>query len=346
MQLNREGVVWFGDASVGVREEHAPRGASYQERQDWEKNFKRYVFARIVQQLNRMGWTCKIPQEYIEQYSLSFARDRRECVKGDLKGWLDISGRCIKFEMWQDVANITREDGNGKYEFNKTEKMPYLLRIRMEWVRRRLRNYLCNIFAGYTFDDEHGDPRGWKAGPGLPSPLVAIEADRKRNSHVTRPKEGDRNGISADGAFLQDGVRVYSTDYRGRVITGIAYHNINSMWWIVSGYERYNKSSFEIFANPVPFPRKKRNESRRRSRLEGELAKAIKKMDFLRANTLKGILFPTDEQVYVVRHPEGKYHRSNFSGYTDNVVDAGKFTLAEIGRYASDNEVIPLSKAS
>ena len=54
-QINRTGTVSFGDASFSIWEEGL--GGTRQERDNWVRTFKRQVFARIIQQLNRLGWT-------------------------------------------------------------------------------------------------------------------------------------------------------------------------------------------------------------------------------------------------------------------------------------------------
>ena len=63
MQIERTGTVSFYDASLNVWE--SPEGMVLGA---WENEFKKAVFLRIVQQLNRMGWTCKIPEEMVERY--------------------------------------------------------------------------------------------------------------------------------------------------------------------------------------------------------------------------------------------------------------------------------------
>ena len=99
--IQRTGVVYFGDASLSVWEDGiaaALKAGGLDAVDAWKLEFKRGVFARIVQQLNRFGWTCEIPEDYIKKYSTSFARNFRRCHKGELKGWLEITGRCINFE--------------------------------------------------------------------------------------------------------------------------------------------------------------------------------------------------------------------------------------------------------
>ena len=53
-QINREGTVSFGETSLSIWEEP---GRQAMIGGGWERTFKRQVFARIIQQLNRLGWT-------------------------------------------------------------------------------------------------------------------------------------------------------------------------------------------------------------------------------------------------------------------------------------------------
>lgn len=331
-QIQREGKVSFGDASLSIWEESIPAPTrDFKERDAWELAFKRQVFARIVQTLNRLGWTCAIPESYIEQYSLSFARARRECSKGDLKGFLDVSGRTISFEMWQGVNTPTRPDHGGRYESNKEDCMPYLLRLEMERTRRRIRDYLCNVFKGYTFDS--------KERPHNPKPLTITAMDRvigKRDEDWL-PEPASYHSTSADGQQLQNGQRVYYYDYHGRMGTGTAYHD-GGMWDVVTGKWDYaRKGNSELYVRCPGDPRVKRNQRQRRKRLEDLMAKAIKVMDFKRAEVLKGILWPVQEPLYLIKKGDA-YFRPNYCGYTSDTVQAGKYTADELKPYASDIE--------
>ena len=119
-QIDRAGTVSFGDASLSVWEESIPSANSvdgFKKRDAWELEFKRQVFARIVQTLNRLGWTVKQPAinpHDVKHYGGRVARRatelHRNCSKGDLKGELEVSGRSITFKMWQGVNTPTRPD--------------------------------------------------------------------------------------------------------------------------------------------------------------------------------------------------------------------------------------------
>lgn len=335
-QIQREGEVRFGDASVGITED--PGRRSWDQWQEYERNFKRQVFKRIVQQLNRLGWSVEVPQDMIEQYSRSFAEGHRYCRKGDLQGFLDLSGRCIKFEMWQDVANGDNPNG-GRYDFDKEQRMPYLLWLEMERTRRRLRSYLCNVFSGYEFRADRHDGRMNKRGPGLLTALEWLDRCYKTSWHfkgdTSQYTISDYNRKSADGEMLNHGQRVWFVDRKGRICTGVAYYNINNMWWVVTGkYDVRNEAAFGLYVECPENPRQRRNGRLRRDRLESELSKAVKSMDFQRAQVIKDILFPTNEPLFLVYHKgHGCYHRSNFSGYTKDPVEAGRFTWSELGRF-------------
>lgn len=85
----------------------------------------------------------------------------------------------------------------------------------------------------------------------------------------------------------------------------------------------------------------------RRRRLEGELSKAVGAMNFERAAKLRDLIFPKDEQLFVVWHTgHNLYHCTNFNGYTANINKAGKFTAAEVKGWNDGlNEVRPLQTA-
>lgn len=349
-QITREGRVCFGDASLSVWEEgiSAARAAGgYNGVQQWERQFKHDVFKRIIQTLNRLGWTVE-PQTYIRT-----GDHARFCHKGELKADLHISGRCIEFEMFQSVNCPTRPDHEGRYESDKEKHMPYLLRLEMERTRRRIRDYLCNVFTDYQFD-----PKSYSiySKPLQQTAMEWIQQRYAESSHfkgdwpayLAKERWMDGNRKSADGVMLEHGQRVWTTDWHGRVIAGIAYYNINNMWWVWLGkYDYTNKACFELYASAPENLRIKRNTRQRRKRLEGELSKAIKAMNFERAALLRDILFPKGEELFVVWHSEHKaYHCANFSGYTTNINDAGKFTAAEVKGYSCDpNEVRPLDAA-
>lgn len=364
MQIAREGKVVFNDASFYVWEEgisNARTTGGLKGVDDWECKFKCEVFARIVQQLNRLGWKLEVPADMIKRYNLRFARSYRYCRKGDLQGQLEISGRCIKFEMWQDVANVKNPSG-GKYDFDKEDRMPYVMRLEMERTRRRIRTYLCNVFSGYAFGSARTDSRSAKCGPNGITALEYVAGCYESSHHFKGdwPKYLElhsskslggcfnSNRKSADGELLAHGQRVWAFDHKGRPLTGIAHYNINNMWWVVTGkYGVQNLACHELYTSQPENMRLKRNARIRRRRLEQELSKATASMNFERAAVLRDILFRNDAPLFMLYNEESSvYHKACFQGYTKDTVHAGKFTYDEVKGWANDvNKIVPLVAA-
>lgn len=346
-QIDREGLVSFGDASVNVWEDSIPSPSGpcgFKARDAWELEFKSQVFARIVQTLNRLGWTVERPAinpHDVKHYGGPVARRaterHRNCSKGDLKGELEISGRTIKLEMWQSVNTPTRPDHGGRYESNKEGCMPYVLRLEMERTRRRIRDYLCSVFTGYTFAPPRDPTMGLM---GVTAEEKAAH-DRRTTGHYKPALDRAEismtsNAIARDGGTIEHGARVWALDHKGRVITGTAYYSLNNRWQIVTGrYGMTYAGTESIFTSPPENLRVKRNARERRRRLESELAKAVKAMNFRRAEALKNILWPTPEPLFFIMKGDA-YFAPNYCGYRDNPVDAGRYTEAELRPYAGD----------
>lgn len=343
MQIKREGRVAFNDAALSVWEDGIPR--EWNAARAWELEFKRQVFKRIIQTLNRLGWTLEIPAADIKHYGEKFARKNRYCRKGDLQADLSISGRCIEFKMFQAINCPTRPDHEGRYEHDKEAAMPYLLRLEMERTRRRIRDYPCSVFEGYVFNDQK-DRAGVGPGQGQITALEAVKIRQRKSGHFVedlgRARFCNDGGTSGDGLPLENGMRVYAMDYRERIVTGTAFYCLGGNWMIVTGrYSAlYNVWHKQVWVNSPGDLRRKRSESTRRKRLEAELNKAIAVMDFRRAEVLRDIIFPQRERLFVLWHREHKaYHGAGFSGYANDQMRAGKFTRAELASWENETNV-------
>lgn len=344
----RAGTIHFNDAGLSIWEEGlgAARSAGgHQCAEAWERQFKREVFTRIIQTLNRLGWTCVVPPEDIAEYSLAFARNRRYCRKGELQADLSITGRTIRFDMFQEVNAPDRPDNGGRYQSDKEGHMPYTMRLEMERTRRRIRTYLLNVFTEYAFKPSR-PTLGVMGVTGM-----EFSAYRRRTTGHYVPAldraqfTSTHEALSADGHSLENGMRVYAID-NGRVISGTAYFILGGNWHVVTG--RYAVSQVwhtQIWKQCPGNPRVKRNSKQRRQRLEAELAKAIAAMRFERAAVLRDILFPNNPVLFAIWNTEHQvYHRTHKCGYTRDLSEAGKFTLEEVrGWDQAPNKVIPLA---
>lgn len=338
-QINRTGTVSFHDASLSVWEEgESPQGQHCGLAPEWERQFKRQVFARIVQTLNRLGWNVG-PWDEADKYRC-IANGRRSCRKGDLHGHLEISGRSIEFKMWQDLVVPDRKDGRGRYSFDKELHMPYVLRLEMERTRRSIRGYLCNVFSGYSFKPDTGGRSMRAKGRTALESIAASYAESWHFKGSQEQFEREYAGLtynvkSADGVMLKHCQRVWFFDEKGRCCTGTAYYNINNMWWVACGrFGLRNIASFEIYTICQPSPRVKRNAGLRRKRLEQEMQKAVAAMRFERAAVLRDLLFPNGEQLFMIQvKKDGLYFAANYCGYRSSPVDAGKYSREELRPY-------------
>lgn len=355
-RIDRTGTVNFGDASISIWEDgiSAARAAGgYSAEKEWERLFKREVFARILQTMNRLGWTCTMPAidpHAVKHYGGTVARwsaeRRRFCAKGDLKADLEISGRTISLKMFQSVNAPDRPDHDGRYQSDLEGHMPYVMRLEMDRTRRRIRDYLCNVFTRYVC----GEPQPELGFNGVTALEYAAHARRTSGHYV--PELGrarfsnSGNDKSADGYQLENGTPVYAINCDGRVISGVAFYSLNGNWQIVTG--RYDLDYVwhnQVYVKSPGNVRVKRNADRRRKRLEAEMASAVKGMKFERAAQLRDILFPGDQQLFNVWHGEHQlYHRAGFCGYTADQSQAGKFTADEVrGWDSAPNKVMSIA---
>jgi hypothetical protein len=333
--------VIFNNAAMSVWEEglaSARDAGGFAAASRWELQFKRDVFARIIQTLNRIGWTVG------ESTHIFTGNNARHCRKGDLQADLRLSGRCIELKFFQNVNAPERPDHDGRYQSDQERHMPYLVRIEMERTRRRIRDYLCNVFTGYVFE-----PDRFKRDTGATA-VDLIEQSYRESSHfkgdLTRYTISDYNNQSADNGRIEHGARVWFADRKGRIVTGTAYYNINNMWWVAMGrHGLSNVASFEIYVKRPENPRVKRNGKLRRTRLEKELGLAVAAMRFERAALLRDIIFPGETELFNVWSVSHQlFHRPDFCGYTSDQSKAGKFTASEARGWSNaDNRVVPIS---
>ena len=111
----REGTYAVRDSKIVVLEECVDQAG-----------LRKAAFLPVIAFLRKHGWAVGLDADVKKNYP-SLSPSRRYCRKGDLEASLALSGRCLEFEMFQNVANVKNSCG-GKYDFDKMNRMPYLLR--------------------------------------------------------------------------------------------------------------------------------------------------------------------------------------------------------------------------
>jgi hypothetical protein len=197
----------------------------------------RPLYNDLVRLLRRSGFAVG-PHPRIKAWKLHTlnATNRLGC-KSDLQVEVECSGRQVELKFFQNV--VFDNPQGGQYDFDKLRKMPYLIRIRFEWIRRKIAGVLAA--AGYVF---RPDGPSW-----VVDPLGAFnhgwdgEYEKKRGIHRFRrgadgwPDEGElRSWTRKDG----DGIPIWHGEQRYVLINGRAfrckvYGGINGMWHCIHG---------------------------------------------------------------------------------------------------------------
>jgi len=301
VSIRRQGKIYVSDASVTVTEESVAQDA-----------LKAQVMLRLCRYLKDQGWEFHVPYadyDWIHkdrQYTKNrphFAESMRKGIKDGLEMELRVSGRCLEIKFWEDINDHSADNSNGgRYIFDKESKMPYRQRCRVRATKIKILKFLTD-FHDYELRD------GSK--PILPRRITGMEFLKKsykeswhHDEDIYSEKNSEtsyHNSRSADGDVVKHGQKVWTTDYSGRWISGIAFRNLNNMWWVLCGkWDKYNKASFDIYCH-LPIDIKNRMpKDVRVKKLKSHLAKAISAEDFLKCHALKQALNEISEEQKMV----------------------------------------------
>lgn len=286
-----------------------------------DETFRSDIYAPLIRAMRARGWSIKADPRVQKNYR-SISASRRLGARGSLHCSIEITGRVVKVEFWSITAPQNNRNGR-RYDFDKLARMHHLDSLRVELEFKRIIAWLVTLAPVKVTRDNHGltpmqhidkgYAEGWHTDKALGRPRCDYESNRK----------------AKDGALLEHGQTVWFADRKGRIVRGTAYYNLNNMWWVIAGGELHNEGSHSLHVSPPADLRTKQNERARRNRLEAELAIAVKRMDFLRAELLKRILFGGEQAFLIWARDKEAYYRSQYTGYTSDGISAGKYTRAE-----------------
>ena len=163
----------------------------------------------------------------------------------DLRFKAEYAANRFGIEFYQDVFH--KNPHGGFYDFDKYEKMPYLIQKRYDWTLEKLLKYFEK--CGYSIKFQQNTCKG----------AAFIINDYIRSWH--HPQErwfslkdvdgqtvSKSNSTDRDGNMLQNGATKYFRDWSGYLMRGKVYHNINNMWWVLmaDGQVR-NIACFNLF---------------------------------------------------------------------------------------------------
>lgn len=171
---------------------------------------------------------------------------RRSGGFGDLRFKAEYYPNVFRVRFYQDVYH--ENPNGGFYDFDKYEKMPYLIQKRYDWTMKKLIQYFFKRgffveYSKYTFKGEAFIIHDYLLSCHHPQNTWFSISDV--DGEIT---EYECNGRDRDGNILHNGETKYFRDWNGYLYRGRVYHNINNMWWVLLPDETVrNKACFELF---------------------------------------------------------------------------------------------------
>lgn len=299
------------DAGIGIWQDNAQ-----------DPTFRAAIYSVLIRDMRARGWAIHQDPDIRHHFS-SLNANHRRCARGTLGCKIKLSGRVVEVEFWSVTAPQVNRNGR-EYDFDKMQRMAHIDRLRVELEFRRIVSWVETLAPTTVTRSADRD---------LP-PMARIEKSYAESWHsdkqLGRPVcQYDYNRKSVDGRLLEHGQTVWLPDRKGRMIRGQAFYNINNMWWVIAGGKLHNEGSHALHCSPPADVRTKRNDRARRNRLEAELAIAVRRMQFDRAQILKHIIFGREPAFLIWSRKDSAYYRSQYAGYTTDTISAGKYTRGE-----------------
>lgn len=304
-------VITIHDSHIGICQDDARDGT-----------FRSEIYGALIRQMRDRGWSIG-RNDQTHRYYRCLSPDHRVGARGTLLCEIKLSGRVVDVEFWSTTAKQINQNGR-RYDYDKMKRMSNLDRMRVELEFRRIIAWLETLAP---VEVKRRDDQNL-------TPMKRIEKGYAESWHsdkeLGRPVcNSDYNRKSADKQLLEHGQIVWIPDNKGRMLRGIAFYNINNMWWVIAGGMLFNKGCFEIFAAVPGDLRKKRNDRASRKRLEAELQVAVQRTDYRRAQLLKTIIFGAEQTYMIWARNHRAYYRSQYAGYSSDTAGAGRYTRAE-----------------
>lgn len=306
------------DTSIGIWQDDAR-----------DPTFQPDIYGGLVRLLRDRGW-CVREDPDIRRRWPSLSETHRLAARGTLRASIEVSGRVVKVEFWGTTWPIDNRHGR-RFDFDKRRRLTFLDRLRIDLETAKILAWLSER-APLTTKNRNDGSIGLGRGKVTAEDYIAREYAEcwHTDKALGRPVCESYNARSADRKTIEHGAPVWFVDRKGRIGRGVAHYRLNNQWMIlVNRLDVRYVSAFEVFVDQPPDLRRKRNERARRSRLEGELATAIRAMDFLRADRLKRILFGAETLYGIWSRKHGAFYRPNYSGYTTDAISAGRYTWGE-----------------
>jgi hypothetical protein len=234
---------WIVDSTVCVGVKSFPFDWHAQGREgDW-KNYK-----AVREVLRGSGYVLHDDPNIRERFP-SLKRTHHAGSKGPVHFHSEIYPAGFRYEFYEDVP---RENPcGGRYGFDKMGRAPYLWRLRVTQIHRKIAQALEAL--GFRDDTE------------IP-PKSAVEAVtarqdgwKKSHPYIFKDPPERYNATDQDGVLLQGGELRYFYSHNGRLERGIVYRSAGNCWDVVLNKTEWRAAvgTHDMFTyNPERHPRK------------------------------------------------------------------------------------------
>lgn len=204
------------------------------------------------EQDEKTGFVAMVPMnsERIVIHGKQEAGIRRDYYigrRGDLELYAHRYPAGFEIMFFQNVV-IENKNG-GRYDFDKFQKMPYIIRLRFMKYRDKIIALLKSVED--LKDESKADPR--LAEEWIKARYVEEWHHEQKDmnfllSDLYGQTQEPYNGRDRDKKTLHNGDVKYFRHWNGRLYRGRVYHNINNMWWVIlDRFTVQNMASFELF---------------------------------------------------------------------------------------------------
>lgn len=208
------------------------------------------ILHRLLNFMSSRGWTIEHDKDVPKIIRKDFWYGR----KGNLEFHAHRYPKGFETQFFQNVVFENRH--GGKYDFDKFNKMPYLIKLMFINETQHMKAFLKSIVPGildntipeYKFATDRikaNYAKSWHHPQKSMDEFDLSDLDGQTSEHSF-------NNTDRDKKTIYNGQIKYFRDWDGRLMRGKVYHNINNMWWVIlNSHKHTNVADFELF-DPTP----------------------------------------------------------------------------------------------